>query len=46
MTAFALGDEHPAGSDLNIAQPQPEDLATAQPAQQHRLSHRPVPVRV
>ena len=44
MPALALGDEQPALADLDITQPQAEDLAAAQPAEQHRLDHRPVAV--
>jgi hypothetical protein len=45
MPALALGDEHPAGGDLQVLQAQAEDFAAAQPAQHHRLGHRPVAVR-
>jgi hypothetical protein len=45
MTSLALGDEHPPGGDLQVFQPQPEDLAAAQSAEHHRLGHGSVPVR-
>ena len=45
MAALALGDEHPPFRDPQILQPQPQDLAAAQPAQHHRRDHRPVPMR-
>jgi hypothetical protein len=45
VSALAAGDEHPPGGNLQIGQPQPEDLAAAQPTQHHRLGHGPVPVR-
>jgi hypothetical protein len=45
MAALALGDEHPLLARMHIGQPQAKYLAAAQPAQQHRLDHRPVPVR-
>jgi hypothetical protein len=44
MPALALGDEQPALADLDIPEPQAEDLAAAQPAEQHRLDHCPVAV--
>ena len=42
---LALGDEHPPLGHPQVLQPQPEDLAAAQPAQHHRRDHRPVPLR-
>jgi hypothetical protein len=39
VTALALGDEHALLSGAEVLQAQPEDLAAAQPAQQHRLDH-------
>ena len=45
VAALALGDEHPPLGDPQVLQPQPEDLAAAQPAEHHRRDHRPVPVR-
>lgn len=45
MPTLAAGDEHPPRSSLQIAKPQPEDLAAAQPTQHHRLDHRPIPMR-
>ena len=44
MAALAVGDEHPPLPDPHIAEPQPEHLAAAQPAEHHRLDHRPVPL--
>ena len=44
VAALALGDEHPPLGDPQVLQPQPEDLAAAQPAEHHRRDHRPVPV--
>ena len=44
VPALALGDEQPAFADLDITQAQAEHLAAAQPAEQHRLHHRPVAV--
>jgi hypothetical protein len=40
MIAFVLHHQPPAG-DLHIGEPQPQQLAAAQPGQYHR----PVPVR-
>lgn len=43
--SLALGNEHPAFTDSQILQTQTEDLASSQPAQQHRVDHRPVAPR-
>ncbi len=45
MAALALGDEQRTVRHPDVLEPQPEDLAAPQPAQQHRQDHRPVPVR-
>ena len=45
MAALAVSDEHRSISYPDIAQPQPEHFATAQPAEQHRQHHRPIPRR-
>ena len=45
MAALALDDEQRPVRDLDVGQAQPEHLAAAQPAEQHRQHHRPVPVR-
>jgi hypothetical protein len=45
MAAFALGDEQPPFGEPQVGQPQPEDLAAAQPGQHHRRDHGPVAVR-
>jgi hypothetical protein len=42
---FALGDEQAPLPGLDVAQPQAEHLAAAQPAQHHGLDHGPVPLR-
>jgi hypothetical protein len=42
---LALDDEHPPLSDVQVLQAQPQDLAAAQPAEDHRRDHGPVPVR-
>src|SRR6476661_7905820 len=44
MAALAVGDEQPLLARMHITQSQPEHLAASQPAQQHRLHHRPVPM--
>jgi hypothetical protein len=44
VAAFALGDEHPPLTRTDVLKAQPEDLATAEPPQQHRFDHRPIPV--
>ncbi len=44
MASLALGDKQPALANADVGQAQPEDLAAAQPAQQHRLDHRLVAV--
>ena len=44
MAALALRDEHPAFPRVQILQPQPQDLASAQAAQHHGLDHGPVPI--
>jgi hypothetical protein len=44
MTALAVSDEHSAFGDPQVLQPQPEDLAAAQPAEHHRGHHRPIPM--
>ena len=41
--ALALGDEQPPLAGVDIGQPQPQHLTPAQPAQQHRQHHGPVP---
>jgi hypothetical protein len=43
MTALALVDEQSGLTQSEVLHPQPEDLATAQTTEQHRLDHRPVP---
>ena len=45
MAALALHHGQPPVSDLHILKAQPQHLAPAQPGQQHRQHHRPVPVR-
>ena len=45
MAALALHHGQPPVSDLHVRKPQPQHLAPAQPGQQHRQHHRPVPVR-
>jgi hypothetical protein len=45
MAALALHHGQPAVADLHIFEPQSQHLAPAQPGQQHRQHHRPVPVR-
>ena len=45
VTALALGDEHALVAGAQVFQAQSEDLAAAQPAQQHRLDHGPVAPR-
>ena len=45
MAALAFDDEHSPIGDLQVAQAQTQHLAAAQPAEQHRLDHRPIPPR-
>ncbi len=45
MPALALGDEQSVLAGPNVLESQAEDLAAAQPAEQHRFDHRPVPAR-
>ena len=45
MTALAVDDEHRPVGDTDVAEAQPEHLAAAQPAEQHRQHHRPIPRR-
>ena len=45
MAALALHHGQPPAGNLHVGEPQPEHLAPAQPGQQHRQHHRPVPVR-
>lgn len=45
MTALAVGDEQPTLAWAHVPEPQTEDLATAQAAEQHRFHHRSVPRR-
>ena len=42
MTALALGDEHPPLTQAQVAKSEPEDLATPEASQDHRLDHGPV----
>ena len=42
VAALALGDEQRPLRHLDVAEGQAEDLAAAQPAQHHRVDHRPV----
>jgi hypothetical protein len=42
VAPLALGDEHATLPGPEVRQVQPKHLAAAQPAQQHRLDHRPV----
>ncbi|MEZ5383478.1 MAG: hypothetical protein R2754_16970, partial [Microthrixaceae bacterium] len=44
MTAHAIGDEHTPFTRADVLEPQPENFAATQPAKQHRVDHRPVPV--
>jgi hypothetical protein len=44
VAALALGDEHRPLGDVQIAMPQPEDLAAALHAQHQGRDHRPVPM--
>ncbi len=44
VTTLAVGDEDATLGHPQVLQPQPEHLAAAQPAQQHRGDHGPVPV--
>jgi hypothetical protein len=43
MTTLTINDEHPPLRRTEILQPQTEHLAAAQPAQQHRFDHGPIP---
>jgi len=45
VAALAVDHEHPPLAQSQILEPQPEHLAATQPAEQHRLDHRPVPLR-
>jgi hypothetical protein len=42
MTALAFGDEQPTLPGTEVTKAQPEDLAPAQAAQEHRFDHRPI----
>ena len=44
VAALALGDEQRPLRHLHVAEAQTEDLAAAQPAEHHRVDHRPVPI--
>ena len=44
MTALAIGDEQSSLAPTNVLEAQTEDLATAQPGEQHRVDHRPIPI--
>jgi hypothetical protein len=43
MAALAVSDEHPPLTQPEILEAQPEHFAATQPAQHHRLHHRPIP---
>ena len=44
MAALAVGDEQPTFTPTNVLQPETEDFAAAQPGEQHRVDHRPIPI--
>ena len=44
MAALAIGDEQSAFAPPDVLQPQAEDFAAAQPGEQHRVDHRPIPI--
>ena len=43
--ALAFGDEQPPLPGIDVLEPQTQHLAASQPAQHHRIDHRPVTVR-
>jgi hypothetical protein len=45
VAALAFHDCQPPVGELHVGEPQAQHLATAQPRQQHRQHHGPVPVR-
>ena len=45
MAALAVRDEQPAFTPTDVRQSQAEDFATAQTGEQHRVDHRPIPIR-
>ncbi len=45
MAALAVRDEQSAFAPTDVRQSQPEDFATAQTGEQHRVDHRPIPIR-
>lgn len=44
MTALAVSDEQSAFTPADVRQAQAEDLAAAQPGEQHRVDHRSIPI--
>ncbi len=44
MAAFAVRDEQPALTPTDVRQSRPEDFATPQTGEQHRVDHRPIPI--
>ena len=44
MAAFAFGDEQAPFTNPQIAEAETEDFAAAEPAEDHREDHRPVPI--
>ena len=45
MATLAVRDEQPTFTPTHVRQSQPEDFATAQTSEQHRVDHRPIPIR-
>ena len=44
VAALALGDEQRSFRHLHVIEVETEDFATSEPAQHHRVDHRPVPM--